>query len=214
MADVVLVAPVFDLPTTISYQYVEELKELLDRYGASYTHLTVLKATQLPLRLAIGDARMVIYAGHAFEDSLVGQFIFSIPYISPLVDSRNSSFLRDLIVIAIPACLNGQMLGPQAIENGVKTWFGSTTYMYAAFPEPEHDYLQDFKDHWRTIPEELLKGVRTGEAYLKYQQKGQALRELYQSKMAEWGNADDYLFTLGENTDRLELFGSPDAIFW
>ena len=212
MSEIILIAPFFDLPTSISFQYVEELKDLLERYETTYTHLTILKATQLPLRVAMWDKpRMIIYAGHAFENSLVGQLVFPFPWLAPLVKSENSAILRDTIVVAIPACLNGQLLGPRAIENGVQTWFGSTTYMYAAFPEPEHDYLQDFKDHWRVIPEELLKGSTTGEAFLQYQQKGQMLKELYQSNMAEWGNADDYLFSLGENNDKLLMFGDPNA---
>jgi len=222
--EAIVIAPFFDLATATSFEYTFRLKNTLDQLGIKTYHIKPplsLLGEEIALRLRLwqnrtrlfGKETLVVYAGHAFEDRWVGQNV-AFSYVADnvlasLVNVQDAGMLKDTIVCALPACLNGQKLAPAAVKKGCRAFFASTTYMHAGFPEVDHNYMDDFHEHWATVPVALLSGKTTGEAFEHYQNYGRNLMKQY--KESSWDGADTYAKFIRKNIEYFKLFGDKNA---
>jgi hypothetical protein len=222
--EAIIIAPFFDLATATSCEYTFRLTKTLEQLGIRTFHIRppmsiVGEEAVLRFRLwqnrsrLFGKETLVIYAGHAFADRWVGQnaaFSFIADNIlASLVNVHDAGILKDTIVVALPACLNGLKLAPAAIKQGCRAFFASTTYMYAGFPELDHDYMEDFHSHWATVPIALLTGKTCGEAFDIYRRYGENLIKEYRNNT--WDGAATYAKFLRKNIDFFHLYGDKDA---
>ena len=207
--DVLIFAPIIDFVTTISHEYASRINNKLLEKGFSVKMFTNFFTNPLVGLRVIRkyDPVVILYGGHGFEDAWVGDNFFWY-FLTP---SRNLSVLKDKILYAIPVCLNGQILAPEVLKKGrASTMFASVDYMYAAFREEEHDYLEDFYRHWESLVMPLFEGRSTQDCYTNYIRYGNKLKQLYQIKSQEWPNASFYIDYLQDNIDGMQLFGDPN----
>lgn len=208
MYRIAIYAPLMDMATVLSYRYLRQLKSEIEGMGYPVIFEGTFKAIRPFLKRDSKDPLLLIYGGHALEDRLIGQIFFY-----SLLNKNNASMLKDSICIIIPGCLNGQELAQAAIDNGVRTWIGSDYWMYAAYPEREHNYLDDFYAHWAIIPLSIIDGKTAGEAFAHYTQIGHQLEQQYmqQFNAGKWDSGDMYAELVNLNTRRLKLFGDSSA---
>jgi len=205
MSNVLVIAPVFDLPTSISSQAVSSLlKFLIDR---QVKHAVLVGAEsnraffEITTRLRQYDA--VFYYGHGNETSLLGTH-----FLLTMANLLNAGRFKNAIVYTM-ACLSGVRLGPAAIEQGARAYFGHETYYYAAFPEPEHNYMADWIEYVTEIPRALVNGKTCGEAFNLYKSKCTMFLQKYRTSGFE--NGDWYASTLQKNRDYSRLVGDRNA---
>lgn len=199
---VLLIAPVYDVPTTISNRAVFDFFIWLQQQKIPTEFLW----GPLALR-SIFEGRvnagfdMICYFGHGVEDALIGSEI-----LSTLLDLKNAGKVQKPKVIYTMACLSGLKLGPEIAKNNVG-YFGQATYYYAAFAEAGYDYYRDWADYITLIPKLLLLGNSTSEAMRYYQNEITNLIEKYEkNKIGSW---DWTVETATKNRDYMRYFG-PD----
>jgi len=184
-------------PTAISTAGAEVLITQLKLKGVDVNSLNLFGATRLPFMLRLGLNRydMICYFGHGTTDSLVGQL--PIGLLQRLVDLSNKLVLDDKVVFTV-ACLSMTLLG--RMIRGV--YYGSTNYMYIAYPDFDHNYANDFIDTWVQIPLYLVDNWKDWYSALDaYKDKCSSYISLYESKKREWGNADAFSYCMRMNRD-------------
>jgi len=206
VVDLLVIAPLHDIPTSTSFQAGKHLIEWAKEEGFSVRSLTGASALRgfLWNELKKYNFRIISYFGHGGEDRLFG---FYPP--GDLVQLDNVVWLRNNIVNTM-ACLSAKELGPYAHNHGVTAYFGSDVLMYGAFKEPEHDYLADWIDCETTIPKVLLRGGTFGEALIGRKSKYSTYISIYERHMKEWDSADWYIQSFTSNRDRYYLLGDPE----
>ena len=203
---ILVIAPLMDIPTSISSVAVDELVKWLKEKGVDFKILFGLQANRPTFNwnmLFDKNIRGVFYYGHGSEARLLGTHLFF-----SLVDLLNNGKLREKIVYTM-ACLTGVTLGPDSVLKGCRTWYGHRTFYYANFIEPEHNYLADWIETVNEIPKQLVLGKTTGEALRLYKQKISSFIAQYEK--ANWPNADWYIRSAISNRDFQTLFGDPNA---
>lgn len=207
MPRVLVVASWHDVPTTIAAYSAVQAAQKISGKGLPVTLLVGMSATRLPLWLTLLQPYdMIIYSGHGTKNSWVGN-----DPVFRLIREDNADWLQGRIAVGVPVCLSASILGKLAVRKGAVSFFGSKDLMWAAFPEHEHNYMQDFIDCWQTIPLSLADGATTGEALREYREKCTSYIDTYRSMEGKWSLADWYADALEKNRDYYTLLGRTDA---
>jgi hypothetical protein len=153
------------------------------------------------------DAVLICYMGHAGPDVLLGEDYYDVQGGIINVPSANEAKAR--ILVALPACLSAQQLGPAVVQAGGTAYVGSQADMNAAFPEAEHDYMADWFDYTLTFYKSLVSSLNSGasvedavaRALTDYQNRCTYYMDYYTSNLDIWPNADFYLVATQQNRD-------------
>jgi hypothetical protein len=202
---ILLIAPVCDLPTLLSGTAGADMNKWFIQNNFDVTTLIGAEATRLEMNPVLArNPACVCYYGHGVDDTLEGE-------IPPgdLISTDNINQFQGTIIVAI-ACDTGLTLGPQAIANGIETYFGAVDVINVAFPELEHDYLSDFSDVFTTIPIALLSGKTAEQALQAYVDRCNYYIGIYQANPG-WSLSEWYMQALEHNRDVFRLFGNADA---
>lgn len=204
MAKILVIAPLMDIPTATSFDTASHLIEWAQARGHTVLTLTGSAALRplLVFRMLAQNPDLVSYFGHGTENALIGSFIFyamANPSVAPMFQET---------IVHTMACLSAVELGHAMIHAGSPAYFGADYYLLAAFPEPDHNYLADWKDYMTVIPKSLLDGESTGMAFERYRQRCTEYIQLYTQNLSEWANADWYIQATQQNRDRYHLIGS------
>lgn len=197
---VLLIAPVYDVPTTISNRAVFEFYGWLQQKKIPTDFVWGPLALRSIFESKINEGfDLVCYFGHGIEDALVGSEI-----ITYLLDLKNADKVQKPKVIYTMACLSGIKLGPAIAKNNVG-YFGHMTYYYAAFGEAGYDYYKDWANYITLIPKLMIEGYTATEAFEKYKKEITTLIEKYsQDKIGSWDWTVD---TAKKNRDYMRYFG-------
>lgn len=208
MPRILVVASWHDVPTTISaYSAVSAAKRLAES-GHEVDLAVGFSATRVALMfyLSMKNYDMIVYSGHGLEDRWVGNDL-----IIGMISSENADWLRGRIAVGMPVCLSAKILGLEAVRRGAVAFMGSKDLMWCAFPEADHNYMEDFVDCWQTPIFELSDGATVGEAYKSYVEKCKSYIDLYESKIGVWDNADWYKEALEKNMLYYTALGRLDS---
>jgi hypothetical protein len=119
----------------------------------------------------------------------------------------NNWLLAGTITIAY-ACDCGRVLGPSAPS---RAFFGATDPFSVALTYPEHDFMSDFFETWKVIPEALIAGKTAAEALSLYQMKCTEYITLYGDHLTDWPGAAEFQQFLTGNRDSFKVFGDVGA---
>lgn len=205
---VLIIAPQYDVPTTISSQAVYELMNWLTEKKIEYAYLLGPAAYRGVLEVYANDYDLICYFGHGIEDALIGAHAVSSMFGFNLLDLNNAERIKPKVIYTM-ACLSGVKLGPLFGKLGV-TYFGHTAPYFAAFTRQNHDYFQDWKNYVTLIPKLLVQGEKPSTAY----GHGKALlseyiREYSTEKYEDW---EWHVDSATSNRDFAKLFGPNDAL--
>jgi len=199
----ILVAYSIDsIPTTVTAYAGDKLATILEEKGHNVTKLSGLMTNRLAfqLQMALKRADMICYLGHGTKDKLIGQLPMGL--LVPMVSLANRGLLVASVVHTV-ACLSGAVLGRRSLA---RAYYGSTDYMFVAYPDAEHNWLEDFTDTWLTIPLFLSEGSTD---YIKalnlYKEKCTKYIKEYE-KHPEWHNGDAYIHFLQRNRDGYTVY--------
>lgn len=199
---VLVVYPLDSMPTTATAYAGDKISNMFEEKGHQVTRLNALLASKFPfdLQLNLKKADFIAYLGHGGKDRLYGQLPFGV--YMPLVSLTDKGKLVASVVFTI-ACLSGMQLGNSKPS---RAYYGSLDYMYVAFPDAEHNWLEDFAETWKIIPEYFADG---GDDYYKalelYKQKCTEYINEYK-KHPEWKNGEVYADLLVRNRDAYNVF--------
>ncbi|MEM3905633.1 MAG: hypothetical protein QXQ95_08710 [Thermofilum sp.] len=208
MAKILVVASWHDVPTTISaYSAVSVAEKLLSK-GHEVDLAFGMSASRIPLMvyLSLKNYDMIVYSGHGTDNTWVGNDL-----LFGMISTDNVDVLRGRIAIGIPVCLSARVLGPEAVRKGALSFMGSKDLMWCAFPEVDHNYMEDFIDCWQTPVLEVADGATVKEAYDCYVEKCKSYLDLYESKIDVWHNADWYYEALEKNMEYYTVLGRLDS---
>ena len=196
-----------DLPTTITALGGDAIAKDLASLGVNVVQLSLWECINplLQLQNLIGKPDLVVYLGHGANDRLYGQLPMGL--VVPLVQIPTNWLLRGTVTVAY-ACDAGNALGPSAPS---RAFFGATDPYSVALTYPEHDYMADFIDTWKVIPEALIAGHTTGEALSLYQARCTQYINLYAQHLQDWPNAATFQQFLTTNRDSFKVFGDAGA---
>jgi len=208
---ILLVAPTFDVPTTLSAIAASELTSFLQEHKYPFYMLSGLLPGRWYFETFLKmhkDVNALFYLGHGSEDRLYGAEVFW-----AMLDTKNDDLVQGLICWNM-ACLSGQQLGPDAIKKGARAWFGHLVLYNGAFPDESHNYTQDWIDYVTLVPKLLVQGMSCGDAFDAY--KARLARYLSQYKEFaqnpdRYPNADWIVTTTQSNLEYARLFGDPNA---
>jgi hypothetical protein len=202
---VLLIAPVYDVPTTISNRAVFEFYGWLQQKKVPTEFLWGPLALRSIFENKVNSGfDLICYFGHGVEDALIGSEL-----LSTLLDLKNAGKVQKPKIIYTMACLSGVKLGPEIAKNNVG-YFGHATYYYAAFGEPGYDYYKDWAEYITLIPKLLLEGYSTTEAFEKYNEELTRLLEKYDKERI--GSWDWTIETATKNRDYMRYFGPEITI--
>jgi len=203
---VIVIYPHHDVPTTISSFIADDLIQWARKRGIKVLDIYAMRAIRPALYSAMlfTPANLICYYGHGSKWSLLGQ----VPP-SGLIKRDNVDWFGEKIVFTL-ACYSAQGLGPLAMRTRTRTYFGSEEVMYCAFPEGEHNYMEDLTHAINAIPKALIEGATCGEAFERYQETMRYYIDLYEEKEAVWPNADWYAHAFKMNLDYYRLIGDPN----
>lgn len=196
-----------DLPTTITAVGGDAIAKDLASMGVQVVQLDVWKCINPVLQLQdwMNKPDLIVYLGHGANDRLYGQLPMGLAV--PLVQVLTAYLLSGTITVAY-ACDCGQALGPASPS---RAFFGATQPFSVALTYPEHDYMSDFIDTWKVIPEALVKGITTGDALSLYVARCTQYINLYAQHSTDWSEAPTYQQFLTQNRDSYRLFGDAGA---
>jgi len=195
------------LPTTITALGGDAIAKALAQKGVEVFQLDVWKCASplLALQNWINKPDLVVYLGHGANDRLYGQLPGGL--VVPLVEVLTKELLRDTIAVAY-ACESGRELGPQAPS---RAYFGSIEPYYVALTYPSRDFMSDFFETWKVIPQALVEGKTAGEALQLYVKKCTEYINLYGQHLNDWQGAEEFQRFLTQNRDSFRVFGNADA---
>jgi hypothetical protein len=195
------------LPTTITALGAGEIAKDLASLGVDIVQLDIWECVNPAFQLQnwINKPDLIIYLGHGDDDRLYGQL--PIGLIVPLVQVLTNYLLSGTITIAY-ACDSGRVLGPSAPS---RAYIGATDPYNVALTYPEHDYMSDFFETWKVIPEALVQGKSVGDALSLYQAKCTEYITLYGQHLSDWSAAAEFQQFLTQNRDSFKVFGDATA---
>lgn len=209
--DILIVSPLIDIPTTISSEAALRLAEWCKTQGAKVQTLFGWTPNMIGFWLSLfGNPKIISYWGHGAETELFGSDIFF-----GMVTLGNADWLNGRITHAM-ACLSAKQLGDEVIKRGGVCYYGSTEEMIAAFPEAEHNYLEDWVDAQTAIPKYLITillkngSITTTdlqEAYSRYLAKSQEYIAAYKQGYSDGTlpNGDWYAESFSQNSQYYKL---------
>jgi hypothetical protein len=195
------------LPTTITALGGDRIAKALESLGVEVFQLDIWKCVQPLFQLQnwINKPDLIVYLGHGANDRLFGQLPFGLAI--PLVDILTDELLRGTITVTY-ACESGRELGPKAPS---RAYFGSVEPYYVALTYPQHDFMSDFIETWKTIPVALVQGKTASEALQPYKAKCSEFISLYGLHLHDWDGAEEFQQFLTMNRDSFRLFGDAGA---
>lgn len=202
-----IIAPLVDVPTITSNKAI---LDLLD-YASTKDNLDIdilwgimANRVMFDYKTALKDYSGIIYYGHGKETKLHGNHIFF-----SIINLNNIRKLKGK-AISTMACLSGKVLGKQAIEDGVSAYIGTEEVYYAAFPEKERNYLNDWIDYTISKDKALIDGATFGEAYEVFKNKASQYLNIYKQNI-NYRNYDWYYKTTMHNLQHTKLIGDKNA---
>lgn len=197
------------LPTTITALGGDRIAKALESLGVEIFQLDIWKCVSSLFQLQnwINKPDLVIYLGHGANDRLYGQLPLGLAF--PLVEVLTDELLRDTITVTY-ACDSGRELGPKAPS---RAYFGAVEPYYVALTYPEHDFMLDFFETWKVIPQALVQGKTAGEALQLYKAKCTEFINLYGLHLRDWQGAEEFQQFLTQNRDSFKVFGDAGAKF-
>ena len=195
------------LPTTITALGGDRIAKALESLGVEVFQLDIWKCVQplFQLQNLINKPDLIVYLGHGANDRLFGQLPWGLAI--PLVDILTDELLRGTITVTY-ACESGRVLGPKAPS---RAYFGSVEPYYVALTYPQHDFMTDFFETWKVIPQALVEGKTAGEALSLYVKKCTEYINLYGLHLRDWDGAEEFQQFLTQNRDSFRLFGNADV---
>lgn len=195
------------LPTTITALGAERIAKALREKGVEVFQLDIWKCVNPLFQLQnwINKPDLVVYLGHGANDRLFGQLPGGLVF--PLVEVLTKELLRDTITVAY-ACESGRVLGPEAPS---RAYFGAVEPYYVALTYVEHDFMADFFETWKVIPQALVEGKTAKEALDLYVKKCTEYINLYGLHLNDWQGAEEFKQFLTQNRDSFRLFGDAGA---
>ena len=165
MKKILIISPVHDIATILSYTAAKRLKKWIkeQRISINVVHLAGPLATRLSLWLN-RDADAIFYFGHGLKDRVGDLFIRLIP----ILDTKNIHWFKDKIVYTM-ACFSFNELGQTAIRKGVKAYFGQSIRYFGFIPSMEQSYWNDWYDLVNEIPKQIILGNSTYSALQSYE---------------------------------------------
>ena len=208
MTRVLVLYPIDDIATSASAYIADQIANLLEEKGFTVYRFDLWKANRalFTLQQLVKPADFIVYAGHGNRDRWIGS-ITAGGVIWPLLDLSNAGFLREKLCYAI-ACRTNLQLGR---EVPARTYMGWKVDVYIAMPSPERNYLADFADTFMQIAVALAEGKTAKEASEAYLSKCEELKQLYETNLERWPNADFYAMAIENNMKGYELLGDPNA---
>lgn len=195
------------LPTTITALGGDAIAKALAQKGVEVFQLDIWKCVSPLFQLQnwINKPDLVCYLGHGANDRLYGQLPGGLVF--PLVEVLTKELLRDTITVTY-ACESGRVLGPEAPS---RAYFGAVEPYYVALTYPEHDFMADFFETWKVIPQALVEGKTAKEALDLYVNKCTEFINLYGQHLNDWQGAEEFKQFLTQNRDSFRLFGDAGA---
>ena len=144
---ILVIAPVFDKPTITSGIGAARLTEKIqnDPRQHSVIFLTSILANQWILQIvrrSFWRPDLIVYMGHGTKNA------FICFYGLKLITNKTAYLMGHGPIVYAMACLAAQQLGPAIVKAGSRGFLGNERIMYAAFPNIEHTYMEDFADAW------------------------------------------------------------------
>lgn len=203
-----VIAPFAIPPTYLSFPIFEKVEKQLSEMGypirALHGPAATREVTQITLSREPG-VEFLFYGGHGSEEAICGEDL-----LCRTITEEDAPKLRDKIIVANPSCFTAAKLGRSVIQAGGKAYLGSTTPMYAAWKEFDHDYNSDWQDYTLTLYRSLLTKT-AGEALEDYRRRCRYYKDLYAVHLRDWPNAEWYLYTVKMNSEYFTLLGDPNA---
>ena len=195
------------LPTTITALGGDAIAKMLESMGVEVFRFDIWKCINPLFQLQnwINKPNLIVYLGHGANDRLFGQLPLGL--VIPLVDVLTDELLRGTITVTY-ACESGRELGPKAPS---RAYFGSVEPYYVALTYPEHDFMADFFETWKVIPQALVQGKTAGEALVMYVGKCTEYINLYGLHLRDWDGAEEFQQFLTQNRDSFKVFGDAGA---
>lgn len=206
----IIASPFLWPPTELTYAMADQLETILSGYGWEVVRLSGPQNVNDIFAYVVAnepDALLICYMGHAGPDVLLGEDYFDVE--GGIINVPTAGEAKTHILVALPACLSAQQLGPAAVQAGAAAYVGSQADMNAAFPEAEHDYMSDWFDYTLTFYKSLVSALNSGssvqdavaKAVTDYQNRCTYYMDYYTSNLDTWPNADFYLVATKQNRD-------------
>ncbi len=206
---ILIITPIQDIPTSISYFAGKDLVNFCDNNKLLYKTLAGAEAYRAIFESTMlfnKNINLICYYGHGLEDGLLGQHI-----ISNMCDKHNNHYFNRKIVYTM-ACWTGTELAPNTIQKGGLSYFGSTNWFYGAIPNEEYDYFSDWLNYITIIPKGLMNGLTCQQALDQYKDLiNKYLNKYKNNKYSDW---DWYYHSTKSNMDYFKLFGDKGARLW
>lgn len=204
---VLFIAPLMDLPTITSNMGIFDIFHYAyakDRNDLDIDFLWGIWAAKpwFNLRNRWENYDGIFYWGHGKPERLVGNF-------SSMLDKKNIHKMKGKCISTM-ACWSALRLGRWAIREGADAYIGTIKPYYAAFREPERNFLRDWIDYTTLKDKLLLDGASFGEAYRAFQERGQHYLNIYEKKKG-YRNFSWYYKSLKHNLKYTVLLGDPNA---
>lgn len=195
------------LPTTITALGGDAIAKMLTSKGVEVFQLDMWKCVNPLFQLQnwMNKPDLIVYLGHGADDRLYGQLPGGL--VVPLVEVLTKELLRDTITVTY-ACESGRELGSKAPS---RAYFGATEPYYVALTYPQHDFMSDFFETWKVIPQALVEGKTAGEALELYKRKCTEYINLYGQHLLDWQGAEEFKQFLTQNRDSFKVFGDADV---
>ncbi len=165
MKKILIISPIHDLPTSLSFTATRKLKNWISEQNLAIkvVDLSGINANRLML-WQHRDADAIFYYGHGLDDRLGDAFM----YVVPILDKNNIHWFRNKIIYTM-ACFSYKELAPEAIKRGVKAYFGHEIQYFGFMPFLRGNYFNDWYDLVNEIPKQLLLGKTTFQALQSYE---------------------------------------------
>jgi hypothetical protein len=213
--NILVIAPLHDLPTSISSVAVNHLLKWIRKNKIRHTVLRFAAANRISVSFANALNRAlsngkngkrytaVFYYGHGENDRLGDAFMDVLPIIS----TKNIHKFSGMVIYTM-ACLSGLELGPISIEKGVKAYFGQTVRYFASLNTMgrEYNFMTDWYELINIIPKSLMMGNTSAQALHDYENLANTLYAKYLLLKNELNQ-----YVLYSNARHLELYGDPHA---
>lgn len=204
---ILLIAPLVDIPTFTSNKAVFHILEYAGKYpDIDMDLMWWLGANRLSFnwKVSIKKYDLIIYYGHGKTYKLYGNHIFL-----SMINMGNIHRIGGTPMDTM-ACLSAKGLGFEAVKRGSKAYIGTIKPYYAAFPEIERDYLEDWIDYTTIKTKRLIDGATFGEAYNAFIKKCEYYLDIYEIHLDEY-NYSWYYKTLKENMKNTILIGDKNT---
>lgn len=204
---VLLIAPLIDVPTiTSNMGTLSVLDYASNKFDLDIDYLWGVLANRLAYNLATKYKKYdaIFYWGHGKEKKMSGTHPFW-----AMINKKNI-LKAGTTPFDTMACLTARDLGIFAVNGGAKAYIGTTELYYAAYPEKERDFLEDWIDYTSIRQKALLDGKTFGEAFKMFQDKLRGYIELYKS-FGDYRNYDWYYQSAKHNLKYTVLLGDPNT---